>query len=60
MLSKMIDFFIKIIFGVLFLLIVTPVGILIRMFGVDFLERKTDSKASTYWKKHFTFVESDN
>lgn len=52
MLNKMANFFIKIVFGVIFLLIITPVGLLLRMFGIDFLKRKIDSNASTYWEKH--------
>jgi hypothetical protein len=60
MLNKTMDFFIKVIFGVLFLIIITPVGIFIRMFGIDFLERKINLKASSYWKKHSIFVKSDN
>lgn len=52
MLNKTADFVIKVIFGVVFLLIVTPAGLLFRMFGIDFLERKIDPSASSYWKKH--------
>lgn len=52
MLTKTTDFVFKAILAVVFLLIVTPVGLLLRMFGVDFLERKIDPGASSYWKKH--------
>lgn len=52
MLNKTIDFLIKAVFGVIFLLIVTPAGFLLRIVGFDFLERTIDPNASTYWKKH--------
>ena len=52
MLNKLIEFFIKIVFGLIFFLVVTPIGILIRMFGIDFLERKGNSEILSYWKKH--------
>lgn len=52
MLNKTTNFIVKIVFGVVFLLIVTPAGFLLRMFGIDFLERKMDPKAPSYWKKH--------
>lgn len=52
MLNKITDFVIKVVFGMVFLLIVTPVGLLFRIFGIDYLERKVDLSASSYWKKH--------
>lgn len=52
MLNKIAGFVIKGACAVVFLLIVTPAGLLFRMFGIDFLERKIDPSASSYWKKH--------
>lgn len=52
MLSTTTDFVIKAIFGIVFLLIVTPAGLLFRLFGIDFLERKVEPGVSSYWKKH--------
>lgn len=52
MLNTTTDFIIKVIFGVVFLLIVSPAGLLLRMFGIDFLEREIDRSASSYWRKH--------
>lgn len=52
MLNKMIDFFIKIIFGLVFILLITPVGILLRAVGIDYLNRMVNYKATSYWNKH--------
>lgn len=52
MLNKMIDIFIKILFGLVFILLITPVGILLRAVGIDYLHRMIDYKVSSYWKKH--------
>lgn len=35
--------------GVLFLLVITPIGLLMRLFGADPLRLKLDPEASTYW-----------
>jgi len=51
--GKTIDFLIKVAFGVVFLIIVTPAGFLMRILGVDFLERKIDPNTRSYWKKRF-------
>ena len=32
-----------------FFLIVTPIGLAARLFGKDFLNRKRDTHATTYW-----------
>ena len=34
---------------VFFYLVVTPIGLAARCFGKDFLDRKWDTKATTYW-----------
>ena len=38
-----------IIMGVIFFLVVTPIGLLIRLFGKDILHLKLNKKKSTYW-----------
>jgi protein-S-isoprenylcysteine O-methyltransferase Ste14 len=35
--------------GLLFFFVITPVGLLARMAGKDFLSRKLDPKSSSYW-----------
>lgn len=40
-----------IVMGLLLYLVVTPVGLLVRLFGGDPLRLKFDSKASSYWIK---------
>ena len=39
----------NIILTLVFVLIVTPLGVAARLFGKDFLARKTDPNAKTYW-----------
>ena len=47
----------RIILIVAFYLMVTPIGLLARLFGKDFLNAKFDSNVSSYWisKKTITF-----
>lgn len=52
MLNSLIDLIIRIAFGVVFLLIVTPIGLVIRIFGVDSLNRRIDRGTRSYWRKH--------
>ena len=39
----------KILFTVIFFLVLTPVGLILRLFGVDYLNTKNQSKKSSYW-----------
>ncbi len=41
----------RILLGVFFYLIVTPTGLLMRVFGKDLLDEKIDKSAQSYWKK---------
>ena len=38
-----------IIMGIIFFLVVTPIGLLMRLFGKDVLNLKLNKKESTYW-----------
>jgi hypothetical protein len=51
----------RVILIVLFYLIVTPTGLLARLFGKDFLDLKFDSNADSYWipKKQIKFKMSN-
>ena len=40
-----------IIMGVIFFLVVTPIGLLMRLFGKDVLNLKLNKKKSSYWVK---------
>ncbi len=40
----------RIILGIAFYLIITPMGLLLRLFGKDLLDQRIDRKAATYWK----------
>lgn len=39
----------KVILSILFYLVVTPIGVLARLFGKDFLNSNFDKKADSYW-----------
>lgn len=38
-----------IVMGAMYFLIITPIGILVRLFGKDVLRMKMDPRASSYW-----------
>jgi len=40
--------------GVIFYLVITPLGLLMRMLGHDPMNRGFDRDASTYWSEHLT------
>jgi Saxitoxin biosynthesis operon protein SxtJ len=39
----------KLLLGAVFYLLVTPLGLLLRLLGRDFLQRQVDPAAATYW-----------
>ena len=39
----------RVVLGVVFFLVVTPLGLIMRLFGRDPMNRKLDPEASTYW-----------
>ena len=41
----------RLILGLVFYLMITPLGLLIRLAGTDLLDEKIDKKAESYWKK---------
>jgi hypothetical protein len=41
----------KLILSLVFYLIVTPVGVLMRLIGKDLLDRKIDKEAESHWKE---------
>jgi hypothetical protein len=46
----------RVILIILFFLVVTPIGLLARLFGKDFLNRKFERKATSYWIPRKTAV----
>ncbi|MDP8259608.1 MAG: SxtJ family membrane protein [Candidatus Gygaella obscura] len=42
----------RLILGLLFFLIFTPIGLLLRLFKKDLLERKIDKNQNSYWIKY--------
>ena len=49
MFSRFIDILIKTILCIVFLLFLTPAGLLLRLFGKDYLCRRFEKSATTYW-----------
>lgn len=41
----------RVLLFIIFYCVFTPMGLIIRLFGVDFLDRKIDKDKKTYWKK---------
>jgi len=41
----------RILLGLFFYLVMTPLGVIMRLAGKDFLDEKIDRSASTYWIK---------
>lgn len=51
--SIIIGYFIsRILLTLIFFLVITPTGLLMKLFGKDPMDRKIDDQASTYWIKH--------
>lgn len=46
MLKILINFF----GSILYFVIITPISIILKMFGVDYLDRKIDRNEKSYWK----------
>ncbi len=41
----------RLILGILFYLVITPMGLIAKLFGKDFLDRKIDNDKESYWIK---------
>jgi hypothetical protein len=44
----------RLLLGLFFYLILTPVGLVMRAFGKDIIDKKFDRQARSYWKKRTT------
>lgn len=51
MFKSLIGVGLRFILAIVFFIMVTPVGFLLRFLGVDFLKRKIDKNVTTYWIK---------
>lgn len=50
--SVILGFFMsRLILAILFYAVVTPIGLITRLFGMDILDQRMDRKKSSYWKK---------
>lgn len=47
--NRIIDSILKVAFFIIFFLVVTPIGILLRLMGVDYLQRRIEKKRNSYW-----------
>ena len=45
-----------IVMGIIFFLVVTPIGFILRILGKDLLNKKYDKKKETYWIKRDTSI----
>ena len=45
-----------VVMGVVFFLVVTPIGIIMKIMGKDLLNKKYDKKKRTYWIKRDTLI----
>jgi len=45
----MIDILLKFIFLVVFVFVVTPIGLILRVIGIDYLNKKIDKQTKSYW-----------
>ena len=45
-----------VVMGVVFFLVVTPIGLIMKIMGKDLLNKKYDNKKSTYWIKRDTSI----
>lgn len=43
------NFILRSIFFIIFFLIVTPLGLLLRLVGIDYLQRRWDPRRDSYW-----------
>jgi predicted transcriptional regulator len=50
----------NVILTLFFFLFVTPIGLLARLFQKDFLARKWDKRAASYWIQHGSEVKTAN
>lgn len=41
----------RLLLGIFFYLVLTPIGVLMRLFGKDLLDQRIDKNAPSYWKK---------
>lgn len=51
MANKLKTFLVKLLFGIFFILIIFPIGLLMRLCGADYLGKNFDQSKNTYWNK---------
>ena len=50
MLNKLLSLFLKLLMGILFLVVISPVGFILKLIGVDYLRLKKHKHNITYWQ----------
>ena len=51
MLSKSINIFFKVLLFLLYYIVLTPIGLLLRVCGKDYLSREFDANTPSFWIK---------
>ena len=44
-----INFILKVIFFIVFFLLITPIGIILRLLGIDYLHNRFEKGKDSYW-----------
>jgi len=47
----MLNIILKVLFFLVFVFLITPIGIVLRLLGVDYLNQSIDKHAKSYWFK---------
>ena len=49
--NKMLDKILELVFLIVFVFLITPLGLILRLIGVDYLNRKIEKQNKSYWIK---------
>ena len=49
--DDMLDIILKFVFVMVFVFIITPLGLILRLVGVDYLSKRIDENIKSYWFK---------
>lgn len=47
--NQIINYFLKIVFFIIFYVVITPVGLCLRLVGIDYLQRRFEREEDSYW-----------
>lgn len=49
--NEMLDKIMMLVFFIVFIFLITPLGLVLRLTGVDYLNRKIEKQSKSYWVK---------